>query len=120
MSLAAPDLNQDGMPDLSFGNNDAPMKGYVRSASSERSLVVHLEGPATNPTAVGAKVSVNGDQHAEVRAGCGYLSQSPPALYFYLAAGDSPVAIDVRWPDGSQDSFAEARPASGVLVLRKP
>ena len=49
MSLAAPDLNRDGMPDLSFGNNDAPMKGYLRSARSEHSLVVKLEGPSNEP-----------------------------------------------------------------------
>ncbi|MGI9244416.1 MAG: ASPIC/UnbV domain-containing protein, partial [Verrucomicrobiales bacterium] len=120
MSLAAPDLNRDGRPDLSFGNNDAPMKGYAQSAKNGDPLVVRLEGSDQNPTAIGARVSIDGNQHSEVRAGSGYLSQSPPALYFSLGADVQSLSVTVRWPDGEADTFEKPRPASGELVLKKP
>ncbi len=123
-SLAAPDLNGDRSPDLSFGNNDSPMDGFLQkvdpAGAGGRHIAVRLQGSPANPTAVGARVTLNGRQHAEVRAGAGYLSQSPPTLYF--GRGDSEIleSVTVRWPDGTVSDFQP--PQSGdnkVLVLRK-
>lgn len=119
-SLATPDLNGDGMPDLSFGINSSPMKGYLGQPASQNMFALRLIGPKNNPEAIGARVTINGQQHFEVRAGEGYLSQSPAALFISSDSAGSLESAEVRWPDGSKSNFTDLKINNGELTLKKP
>lgn len=111
-SLGVTDFAGDGWPDLFFGiNNEAPAvflnEGSKAGAGSP--LVVLLEGKPGNPTAIGARVTVEVAglplQAAEVASASGYLSQSAPALHFGWGRDrkdDATAQVTVRWPDGAE------------------
>ncbi len=111
------DLQNDGWPDFVVGINDGKVVAFEnRGSASHRVLQVRLDGRKGNPTAVGARVTVQLDdgstQTAEVHAGGGYLSQSPSTLRFGLGplgARD----VTVRWPDGETTTT----PAGKLLSL---
>jgi hypothetical protein len=118
-SLTVTDLDGDHWPDLLVGINDQPLQAFVNRGSVSgqdsaggRILAVRLHGPSGNPTAIGARVTVEqmGDvpQTAEVSAGGGYLSQSSPTLTFGLPVGNQLKQIQVRWPDGSQSTHTSS------------
>ena len=104
-ALAAVDLNHDNRPDFVVAVNDDHTLTFMnRTDSANRILKLRLQGPPGNPTAVGARVTVQLDdatsQTAEVYAGSSYLSQSPGALFFGLGSTSHVAHVLVRWPDG--------------------
>ena len=106
-SVTTPDLDGDGAPDLVIGLNDAPAMAFrLRTKPAGEIVTVRLEGPAGNRIAAGASVRFVLDdgstQSAEVYAGGGYLSQSPPELAFGIPSGHTAKEIAVRWPDGRE------------------
>ena len=108
-SLVVTDLNNDARPDFLIGRNNDPMMAYENHTDAGKILNVTLEGPAKNPTAIGAKVQVklaNGKtQTAEMLGGSGYLSQSSSTLTFGLGKDNAPASITVRWPDGTSKDY---------------
>ena len=118
MGLATGDANGDGLPDLVFAVNDGPAAAFLGSPdSAPRRFGVRLSGPAGNPTAVGARVTVRdatgGTQTAEVTAGGSYLSQSSGTLTFARPASGA-ITITVRWPDGRTETVE--REVNGPLI----
>jgi hypothetical protein len=118
-SLGIVDFGGEGRPDLVFGMNQAGPVILMNEAGEEAGtpLVVVLEGKTGNPSAVGARVTVEVEglpkQTAEVAAGSGYLTQNTPELFFGWGAGakaDATATVTVRWPDGS---VSESRVARG-------
>jgi len=127
-SLVATDLNDDNWTDLMLGVNDDRLRAFFNLRSPGGSMLsVDLRGPPGNPTAVGARVTL---QHgrgrreaAEVTAGGGYLSQQLPTLRFGLGERHGPYKLRVRWPDGrvtrhelpagSERVVLEPQPSSG-------
>jgi len=104
-ALSVVDLNHDNRPDLvATVNNDHTLTFTNRTAAANRILKLRLHGPTGNPTAVGARVTVQLSdttrQTAEVCAGSSYLSQSSGALFFGLGPTSHVAHILVRWPDG--------------------
>jgi hypothetical protein len=81
---------------------------------------VRLRGGPGNPTAIGARVTVLGEdgrsQTAEVYAGGGYLSQSTSVLHFGLGDGKRATA-KIRWPDG-HTSTHELTPDSPISIAQ--
>jgi hypothetical protein len=67
-------------------------------------LRVELRGPAGNPSAVGALITVRlasgSMQTSEVYAGSGYYSQSTAAAFFGYTASNPPQSLRIRWPSG--------------------
>jgi hypothetical protein len=57
-------------------------------------------------------------QTTEVQAGGGYLSQSPPVLFFG-GAGQGHADVEIRWPDGEVTRSSLA-PGSDPIVLDHP
>jgi hypothetical protein len=104
-SLVVTDLNGDGREDLIFGINDGELMTFENRSTQNRRFEVRLKGKPGNPTAVGARVTLElsdgTKQTAEVAAGSGYLSQSSPRLVFGLGTSNAPARVHVRWPDGT-------------------
>lgn len=121
-AVATADLNLDGRPDLVIALNDGPVRAFENRTKVE-SIVIRLKGPPGNPSAIGARLALelsNGSTlTAEVRAGSGYLSQSPTALSFAIPSSTTAKTVTVRWPDG-KNSKAAATVADGKIVIPAP
>jgi enediyne biosynthesis protein E4 len=123
-ALAVFDANGDGWPDfLATRNRDHSMAWRSSAFPERRSLRVTLQGPTGNPTAIGARVTIElrdgRTQTSEVHAGQGCYTQSSPALFFGYAANNPPRAIHVRWP-GGLTSTEELAQSSSHLMLTAP
>ncbi len=100
------DLDDDGWPDfLVSRNNDTTLVFRNRGIAGRHSLRVQLRGPAGNPAAVGARVTLEladgSTQTSEIEAGSGDYSQSAAAVFFGYPDSTPPRKIRVRWPSGA-------------------
>ena len=122
-ALAVVDLDHDGWPDfLVTRNNDTTLAFRNNGVAGRQMLCVALHGPAGNPTAIGARITLEladgSTQSSEICAGSGYYSQSAAACFFGWPAGSPPRRIHVRWPSGatSEHPVPLAVPATLTLV----
>ena len=120
--LAVTELNGDGWPDLVVGINNGEVAAFEHQGPTDGRLqTVRLAGPPGNPTAVGARVTVDAthapSQTAEIHAGSGYLSQSTSDLTFGLGPKGLVARVQVVWPDGSRSSHAPGE-AAPIMVIR--
>jgi hypothetical protein len=104
-ALVVLDLDQDGWPDfLVTQNNNTTLAFRNRGVAGRHSLRLQLLGPAGNPTAVGARITLEladgSTETGEVYAGSGYYSQSTAACFFGYPDSNLPRKIRVRWPTG--------------------
>jgi hypothetical protein len=123
-ALALLDISQDGWPGFLVTRNDSTTLAFRNAGvPGHRPLRIQLRGAPGNPTAVGARISVEfadgSAETGEVYAGSGYYSQSPGACYFGYPEANPPRVIRVRWPSGqSTEHPFTAGPAS--LTLSPP
>jgi hypothetical protein len=123
-ALAVLDLDHDGWPDfLVTRNNDTTLAFRNNGVAGHKSLRIVLHGPAGNPAAVGARITVeltDGlSQTSEVYAGSGYYSQSTAAGFFGYPEANPPKQIRVRWPSGIT-TVHDRLPMTSTLVLSAP
>ena len=107
MSLARVDLNGDRAPDQLLARNDRQPAAWTnRQAGDDRWMSIRLAGRPGNPEGRGSRVRVHqasGQERVfEIGGGSGYLTQSAAVLYLAEDPTDPVVAIEVRWPDGSE------------------
>ena len=105
-ALVALDLDQNGWPDFfASRNNNTALAFRNRTVAGHHPLQILLHGPAGNPTAVGARITVvfkdGATETSEVYAGSGYYSQSSSACFFGYTDANPPKQIRVRWPTGT-------------------
>ncbi|MEZ5277451.1 MAG: CRTAC1 family protein [Opitutaceae bacterium] len=120
-ALALIDLDGNGWPDfLATRNRGKALALENRGIPGHRSFSVTLEGPAGNPTAVGARISVDWADGrsgtSEVHAGSGSFSQSIASLFFGYKEGDPPIRIRVRWPSGRETGHNFTPEAAGIRL----
>jgi hypothetical protein len=123
-ALALIDTDQDGWPDFLVTRNDSTTLAFHnKGRAGHSSMRVLLRGATGNPTAVGARITVEmadgTAQVSEVYAGSGYYSQSTPACFFGYPDGNPPRKIRVRWPSG-QSSEQDFAAGSGTVTLTQP
>lgn len=123
-ALVVLDFNDDGWPDFLISrNNDTALAFRNRTVADRNMLRVLLRGPAGNPNAIGARVTLEqadgSIQTIEVGAGAGYYSQSTAGCFFGWPAANAPRKVRVRWPLG-QVTEHDAPPATPTLVLSAP
>ncbi len=120
-ALAVADIDRDGWPDfLVTRNNSTTLAFRNLGEPGRRSFSVALRGGAGNPTAVGARITVElsdgTQQTSEVIAGTGYYSQSTPDCFFGYPEATPPRGIRVRWPSGATTEHAYPAGASTVVL----
>jgi hypothetical protein len=102
--VALADADDDGDMDVLIVDLDhAPRLLENQSPRRGRWLAVRLEGRGANTAALGARVRVSAGERSwtrEMRTVAGLYSSHDPRLHFGLGAGDAPVSVEVRWPDG--------------------
>lgn len=109
-AVAVVDWDDDGALDLLLKNRTAPRLRLLRNqaAAQRHWLALELRGSTCNRDAIGARVTVELEGRTlrtTLRAGEGYLAQSSKRLHFGLADATEVKRVNVRWPDGSTQSF---------------
>ncbi|HYT66004.1 MAG TPA: CRTAC1 family protein [Vicinamibacterales bacterium] len=104
------DFDNDGHVDVAITNvNDLPDLFRLRGVARHW-VLLKLVGVASNRNAIGARVkcvSGGASQWQEVRGGGSYLSQNDFRVHFGLAAAGRVDRIDIRWPNGREESWTD-------------
>ncbi len=115
-AIAAFDYDRDGDLDLALKFRTGPQLRILRNdAPQSRAITLDLG------SAVGARATLVTDQRRlvrEVRSGSGFYSQPSRRLHFGLEPGESVERLEVRWPDGSAQSFAALEPAGEYRAVQ--
>jgi hypothetical protein len=113
------DWDGDGYEDLLLVNRTGPRLRLLRNlqgAGSNR-IAIELTGKNGPAGAIGARVRVTRADGKPVTrtvyAGEGLLGQSSTRLFFGLGDQDAPVQVDIRWPDGEEQSIESLAPNRG-------
>jgi enediyne biosynthesis protein E4 len=107
---AVGDLNNDGQPDIVVGVlNDAPV--VLRNSSTRNHwLGLHLVGTKSNRNALGARVIVadatNRKRVFDISTAGSYLASNDPRLIVGLGTANGVRAVEIRWPSGQVQTFA--------------
>jgi hypothetical protein len=121
--LACGDIDGDGALDLLVTRIGASARLYRNVAPGRGHwLMVRAVDPALGGRdAYGAEITVHaGDRRWKrpLNPGYSYLCSNDPRAHFGLGRAERVEAIDVLWPDGTEEHFAGS-PADRVVVIRK-
>ena len=113
------DIDNDGDLDLLLVNTAAPARLYRNVAKKKGNWMrlQVLEPELGNRDAYGARITVQAGEKRWTRwisPGGSYLSSHDPIAHFGLGKVDNIDQINVRWPDGSEETF----PGGAVNQLR--
>src|SRR5678815_5489821 len=113
------DYDGDGRVDLAVSQNGAATLLF-HNRTAKPGLRVRVQGPPSNPDAIGAQVRVvYGSRMGpvrEIQAGSGYWSQNGAVQVFGLTS--APTAVWVRWPGGIVRQQAVPPGARDVVILQ--
>ncbi len=123
--VALADLNEDGVPDLVVGRLGGPPRILLGRCTEHQRLVVQLHDPSGhNRDAIGAWVRVEAGglvQEQEARGeGPGTFGGSEAALFFGVGAAERLDVLEVTWPDGVVERWADLPSGRRIQVRRGP
>jgi hypothetical protein len=111
--LAIGDLWNDGRISAVVSNMNAPVSLLVNQLkSSNHWIAIKTVGTKSNRDGIGAKIRVKvGDRILvdEVRSGSSYDSNNDMRVHFGLGAATRLDWVEVRWPNGLSERFADVR-----------
>ncbi|MBK9720456.1 MAG: VCBS repeat-containing protein [Saprospiraceae bacterium] len=115
------DLDNDGDLDLVVNNINDPAFVYRNNLNEHNNyLRIKLDGPETNRTGIGAKVTIHtGDkiQYQQFKTFRGYLSSCEPFVHFGLDDITQVDLIEVEWTDGKVQQIKNTK-ANQLLTIR--
>jgi len=118
---ALADFNADGRVDLLVTQNGARTRLF-ENRNGRPGLRVRLNAGPKNTTGVGAVARLVFDGRKgparQVAAGSGYWSQDSATLV--MATPERPTEVQVRWPDGTEQTEAVAAGANEISIERRP
>src|SRR5277367_3216273 len=104
------DFDHDGDLDVLLTSNNGPAHLYRNDGGNKNHWIsIRTVGTKSNRDGIGASVSIasaSGKQWNTVRSGSSYASQSDLALVFGLGQDPVVTSIDVTWPSGAKQKFA--------------
>jgi hypothetical protein len=105
------DFDLDGWPDFLVSRNNGKTLAFRNGGVAGRgSMRIELRGPAGNPTAIGARMTVayrdGSTRLDEVFSNAGRYSQSSAARFVGFVSSNPPVEIRVAWPSGATGVWA--------------
>jgi hypothetical protein len=102
--------------------NDLPSLLRNDGGNKQNWIKIKLIGTKCNRTAIGARVRVITDKHAqmdEVHSGSSVMSQSDLRLHFGLGKVDAVDLIEVKWPTTQKvEQFTKIK-ANQILTIRE-
>jgi enediyne biosynthesis protein E4 len=114
------DFDNDGDVDVVVNNmHDVPELYRLDRTGPGHWLSLHLRGVQSNRSAIGARVRVTTgavSQVSEVRGGGSYFSQNDLRVHFGLGSAVKADRIDVRWPNGREESWRDVA-ADRIVTL---
>jgi len=117
------DLDNDGFLDAVLANQIKPPRVWRARCDGSAWLTVHLEQPAPNSGAIGARVQVVVDGRVHTRwltaGGQSFGAGHPHRLHFGLGEHDRVDRIVVTWPDGSVSEHTDIATRRAVHIERE-
>ena len=118
--LAYGDVDRDGDLDVLLTENNGPAHLWYNNLDEQHYVRVHLQGTESNRDGIGARLraTVGGlTMKRRVRAGSSYLSQSEKAVTFGLGSARPVSRLEVIWPSGQVEQFAQVAPNQDVVLV---
>jgi hypothetical protein len=115
------DIDGDGAIDVLVANRDAPPTLLVNVAPNRGHWALFRVEDGRGSDALGARVTVHAAGRSwrrDVRTGYSYLAANDPRVHIGLGPATQVDRVDVRWPDGAEDSFGPF-PADREISLRR-
>jgi len=104
------DFDHDGDLDVLLTSNNGPAHLYRNDGGNRNKWIsIRTIGTKSNRDGIGASVAIasaSGKQWNVVRSGSSYASQSDLALVFGLGHDPVVASIEVTWPSGTKQKFA--------------
>jgi enediyne biosynthesis protein E4 len=114
------DYDHDGDLDVLITSNAGPAHLYRNDGGNKNHwLTVKTVGTKSNRDGIGAVVrieSASGKQWNAVKSGSSYASQSDLALTFGLAQDPMVASIQVEWPSGTKQKFANVQANQAITI----
>jgi hypothetical protein len=122
--LVAPaDWDDDGRVDLWLRNRTGPRLRFLRNVDPGPGhwIALDLRGSKRNLDAIGARATIEAGGVRSMRtvyAAQGFMAAPSRRLHFGLGSEAGPVRIEVRWPDGTIETFADVAADARYRIVK--
>ncbi|WP_419189569.1 FG-GAP-like repeat-containing protein [Stieleria marina] len=116
------DANRDGQTDFAVTHQTEPVALLVNQGEPTNHWIgMSLVGRNCDRDAIGATLEIIAGENSwtqQVTAGSGYMCSNEKTLRVGLETYEGDCAVEVRWPDGTKQRFANLKPDSVWLLIQ--